>query len=52
MTDWIRHVHIRIFLRSCRSTYTPASRPTMRLGMAVTISVSPTANAEPVTRNT
>ena len=52
MTAWMRQVHIRIFLRSWRSTYTPANNPTIRPGMAVTISVRPTANADSVTRNT
>ena len=32
-TAWIRQVAIMIRLRSCRSTYTPASSPTMRLGI-------------------
>ena len=50
MTAWMRQVPIMIRLRSCRSTYTPASRPTTRLGMAVTISVRPTASADSVTR--
>ena len=45
-TAWIRHVQIMIRLRSWRSTKTPASSPTTRLGTAVTISVSPTASAE------
>jgi len=52
MTAWIRQVTMRIFLRSWRSTKTPASRPTTRLGTAVTMSVRPTASADPVIRNT
>ena len=50
MTAWMRQVAMRIRLRSCRSTYTPASRPTTRLGMAVAISVRPTASADSVSR--
>ena len=50
MTDWMRHVTTRIFLRSWRSTYTPASSPTTRLGTAVAMSVRPTARADPVSR--
>ena len=52
ITAWIRQVQMRMRLRSWRSTKTPASRPTTRLGMAVTIKVRPTARAELVTRNT
>ena len=50
ITAWMRQVPMRIFLRSWRSTKTPASRPTTRLGMAVTISVRPTARADSVSR--
>jgi hypothetical protein len=52
ITDWIRQVPMMIFFRSWRSTKTPASNPTMRFGIAVTISVSPTARAELVSRKT
>jgi hypothetical protein len=52
MTACTRQVPIRIRLRSCRSTYTPASRPTTRLGRAVAMSVNPTASADPVSRYT
>ena len=48
MTAWMRQVAMRIFLRSWRSTKTPASSPMIRLGMAVTIRVKPTASADSV----
>ena len=51
-TAWIRSDAIMIFLRLYRSTKTPASSPTTRLGIAVTISVRPTASADPVSRKT
>ena len=50
MTAWMRQVAMRIFLRSWRSTKTPASSPMIRLGMAVTIRVKPTARADSVSR--
>ena len=46
----IRSDATMIFLRSTRSTKTPANRPMSSVGMAVAISMSPTARAEPVSR--
>ena len=52
ITAWMRQVAMRIRLRSWRSTKTPASSPMIRLGMAVTIRVNPTASADWVSRYT
>ena len=47
-SDRIRSDAIMIFLRLNRSTKTPARSPTKRLGIAVAMSISPTASADPV----
>src|SRR5574340_578192 len=51
-TARIRSAAIMIFLRSKRSTKTPANNPTSRLGAAVAISMRPTLMAELVRRKT
>ncbi len=51
-TAWTRQVARMTPRRSWRSTNTPASSPTTRLGRTVTMSVSPTARVDSVTRQT
>ena len=48
ITAWSRLLAIMVLRRSQRSTNTPAMSPTIRLGTAVAMRVTPTRNADPV----